>query len=141
VTFKAPLEFHLPATAGDWSLSSVRSFAMRRVREHAVAVNASVLDVTDWDYGVEDVKGGQRITVTCTAVLRSRRELVEKVAALMAERNERIRCVTCERCAEVDTRHDAGQTIHDACKQVGVSVTSHRNHRRTCALATGGTTS
>jgi hypothetical protein len=136
MTFRAPLEFQLPATAADWSLSSVRSFAMRRVREHAVAVNASVVEVTDWGYLVEDHKGGQRVRVTCTATLRSRRELIEKVQSLMAERNERPRCRVCDLIAEVDTRHDAGQTIGDACKQVGVSVTSHRNHRRTCA--TGG---
>jgi hypothetical protein len=129
MTFRAPLTFQLPATAADWSLSSVRSFAMRRVREHAVAVNASVVEVTDWGYLVEDVKGGQRV----------RRELIERVQALMAERQESIRCLTCERCAEVDTRHDAGQTISDACRQVGVSVTTHRNHRRTCAMTTGGT--
>jgi hypothetical protein len=140
MTFRASLTFTLPATAADWSLSSVRSFAMRRVREHAVAVNASVVEVTDWGYQVEDVKGGQRVTVTCTATLRSRRELIEKVQHLMAERNERPRCRVCDACAEVDTRHAAGQTIHDACKQVGVSVTSHRNHRRTCAMTTGGTT-
>jgi hypothetical protein len=132
--FRAPLEFQLPATAADWSLSSVRSFAMRRVREHAVAVNASVVEVTDWGYLVEDEKGGQRVRVTCTATLRSRRELIESVQQLMRERDERPRCRVCDLIAEVDTRRDAGQTIGDACKQVGVSVTSHRNHRRTCAI-------
>jgi hypothetical protein len=36
-----------PATASGWLLSSVRSFAMRRVREHAVTHNASVVEVGD----------------------------------------------------------------------------------------------
>ena len=129
MTFRAPLDFTLPATATDWSLSSVRSFAMRRVREHAVTHHASVVDVTDWGYRVDDVPGGgQRVRVTCVATLRSRRELIDAVQSLMAERQEHMRCTTCEAIDSIRVRHDAGSTYAEACAAVGIHPNTARYH-------------
>jgi hypothetical protein len=116
-----------------WPLSRAQAHALRQARKVLAEKGMYlVADPTNWTFEPREGDAGPLVMAVCLANVETRTDVVARAQQLMAERNEHIRCKTCDLIAEVDTRHDAGQTISDACRQVGVSVTTHRNHRHHC---------